>query len=135
VRYIASPQSYIWERILESSAEVDSVLRIEQALHREFRPEKKYAFEMRKGKLTRTYSPEYTRAYHQRLAQMVERRMKTSVVTVASFWYTAWINAGQPVLPVTPVADFSRSDRSAIERLDRAWRKGKVGGKSCEEGQ
>ena len=29
---------------------------------------------------------------------MQERRMKASIKAVGSFWYTAWINAGQPDL-------------------------------------
>jgi len=30
---------------------------------------------------------------------MVERRMKKAIHMVGSFWYTAWIDAGQPELP------------------------------------
>lgn len=29
---------------------------------------------------------------------MVERRFKASIFAVASFWYSAWIDAGQPKL-------------------------------------
>ena len=29
---------------------------------------------------------------------MQNRRMKESIITVGSLWYTAWINAGQPPL-------------------------------------
>ena len=29
---------------------------------------------------------------------MQERRLKASIKAVGSFWYTAWINAGQPNL-------------------------------------
>ena len=29
---------------------------------------------------------------------MVEERMRASIVLLGSFWYTAWVNAGQPDL-------------------------------------
>jgi protein tyrosine phosphatase len=32
------------------------------------------------------------------LKGMVERRMRASTHAVASFWYTAWVDAGQPNL-------------------------------------
>ena len=38
----------------------------------------------------------YSNEYYTRLDGMVERRMRRSVNAVASFWYTAWVNAGQP---------------------------------------
>jgi len=31
---------------------------------------------------------------------MVERRMRQSIYAVASFWYTAWVNARRPDLKV-----------------------------------
>ena len=40
----------------------------------------------------------YTIAYNKSLNGMVERRMRQSIFAVASFWYTAWVNAGQPDL-------------------------------------
>jgi hypothetical protein len=35
----------------------------------------------------------------------IERRMKSAVISIGSFWYTAWIDAGQP--------DFSRFLKNA----------------------
>ena len=32
------------------------------------------------------------------LSGMVERRMIAAITEVASFWYTAWVDAGQPQL-------------------------------------
>jgi hypothetical protein len=33
---------------------------------------------------------------------MVERRMRAAIICVASFWYTAWVNAGQPNFDLNP---------------------------------
>ena len=44
------------------------------------------------------YSFAYCLDYHNMMQQMVERRMRQAIFAVASFWYTAWVNAGQPDL-------------------------------------
>ena len=35
---------------------------------------------------------------------MVDRRMNRSIFAIASFWYTAWIQSGQPDLMKLPSA-------------------------------
>ena len=46
----------------------------------------------------KVYSQEFSRAYSAMLDGQIERRMKSAVISVGSFWYTAWIDAGQPDL-------------------------------------
>ena len=41
---------------------------------------------------------EYSNAYHEALNGMVERRMVQAISKTGSYWYTAWVNAGQPNL-------------------------------------
>ena len=52
----------------------------------------------RKNVLISTYSDAYAEAYHQRMEGMVEERMRKSVQRTGSFWFSAWIDAGQPLL-------------------------------------
>jgi hypothetical protein len=96
--YLPSPSAFIWQRVLESAAAADTVLSVERALSLRFPPDKRFAFEERNGKLVRQYSEAYTRAYDASLHGMVERRMRQAIAAVASFWYTAWVDAGQPDL-------------------------------------
>jgi len=44
------------------------------------------------------YSSSYSKAYSDMLDGQVERRMRSAVVSVGSYWYTAWVDAGQPDL-------------------------------------
>ena len=46
----------------------------------------------------KVYSRDFSKEYSNRLNNMQERRLKASIKAVGSFWYTAWINAGQPDL-------------------------------------
>lgn len=118
--YIDNIPQYVWTRVLESALASDSVLRLERALNASFQSESKYAFEERKGKLTRQYSTAYTIAYDSLMRGMVERRMRLSILSVASIWYTCCVMAGQPDLP--PLKKTDPESRNMIRELDRLWR-------------
>ena len=123
-QYIQNPSDFIWKRILESAKAADSVLLIDRELTRSFPDDKRYAFEERQGKIVRQYSSAYTIAYNKRLNGMVERRMRQSIFAVASFWYTAWVNAGQPDLEGIAKQKFSETDIKGFEELNDQWKKG-----------
>lgn len=95
--YIQSPLNYIWDRVEESFAAKDSVLNLENVISKQFESTK-YSYEVKGRNTIRVYSKEFTNAYHRSMNGMVERRMRQSIYSVASLWYTAWVNAGQPDL-------------------------------------
>jgi len=97
-KYIDDPLKYAWTVVLESAAAADSVLLLEKKLSQTFPADKQFAFEIRKGIPIRQYAAAYTREYDRLLNGMVERRMRQSIEAVAAYWYTAWVNAGQPSL-------------------------------------
>ncbi|MFN5619782.1 MAG: zinc dependent phospholipase C family protein [Flavobacteriales bacterium] len=121
--YIKAPQGFIWERIEESFAAVDSVLSYERELTARFGEEKKYSYETRGQANMKVYSQDFSRAYSQMLDGQIERRMKSAVISIGSFWYTAWIDAGQPDLKSLgtkiPTND---SDSTAVDSLNTTSR-------------
>lgn len=120
--YIKDPAKFIWARVLESAAAADTVLKFEKALSSTVPPDQRYAYEERAGQMVRQYSSYYTRLYNDKLGGMVERRMRQSIFAVASFWYTAWVNAGQPDLTRLSNRDFSAEDLAEFEKLNAAWK-------------
>jgi hypothetical protein len=106
--YIERPLDFIWERVLESAAAADTVLLFERALNDRFTPDQKFSFEQRNGQMIRQYSTAYCMGYDRMLNGMVERRMRESIYAVADFWYTAWVNAGQPDLKGNDVEQVER---------------------------
>jgi hypothetical protein len=125
-KYIANPNEYIWNFILESHIALDTVLLGEARLTKKFPSDQKYAYETRGQTTTKTYSEEFSKAYDNILGDMVERRMKKAIISVGSFWTTAWINAGQPDLScLNEEVDLAEIDREEKERLEKA----KAGGK------
>ena len=96
--YISAPQHFIWERLKESYAAVDSVLKFEEQLTARFPSDKKYAYEMRNNFEVRTYSKEFSEAYSALLNGQIERRMSSAVYSLGCLWLSAWSDAGQPNL-------------------------------------
>jgi hypothetical protein len=131
--YLANPGQFIWNRVLESAAACDSVLRIEKELSLAFPGDRKYAFEERNGVIIRQYSAAFTIAYNTRLNGMVERRFRQSIYSVACFWYTAWVNAGQPDLRNLSHREFTADELKAFEELNQQWKNNKPKGRICED--
>ena len=121
--YIRNVGEFTWKIVLESARAADSVLTFEKELTQKFPVDKKYAFEDRKGKLIRQYSSAYTIAYNEKLGGMIERRMRQSIFAIASLWYTAWVNAGQPDLKELSKHTFTEEDIKEFDHLNNDWNK------------
>lgn len=96
--YIEQPLSYAWKIVEDSSRLTDTLLFAEKILNESTSPDQKFIYEIRNNTLIRTYSKGYSTEYHQALNGMVEKQMQKSVHAIGSFWYSAWIDAGQPAL-------------------------------------
>lgn len=96
--FLESPLDHIWDAVEASHAAVDTVLDFERTLTEDFPTDRKYAFDERGASTVKTYSREFSAEYHQRMEGMVERRMRKAIITVGSLWYSAWVEAGKPVL-------------------------------------
>ncbi|MEO6221345.1 MAG: zinc dependent phospholipase C family protein [Ginsengibacter sp.] len=131
--YIDNPGAFVWDRVLESGKASDSVLNFEKELSFKFPGDKKYAFEKRNNIVIRQYSSAYTIAFDTKLDGMVERRMRQSIFAVASFWYTAWVNAGQPDFTSLASQSFTEGDMKEFEVLNENWQAGKIKGRQHDE--
>ncbi|TDH26186.1 S1/P1 Nuclease [Segetibacter sp. 3557_3] len=128
--YIENVPAFTWSRVLESAALAQQVLQAEASLTKEFPGDQKFAFEDRNGKLIRQYSAAFSIAYNKKLENMVETRMRESIRSVASLWYTAWVNAGQPDLKELTDVSFTASEISEFDSLNRAWRNNPARGRT-----
>jgi hypothetical protein len=130
--YISDISKYVWNRVRESGAASDTVLKDEAMLTKQFAADRKFSFEERSGKIVHQYSSSFTIAYNQMLNGMVERRMRLAIASVASFWYTAWVNAGQPDLKNLKNTAFTQEDLKEFEMLNNDWKKGVPKGRGHE---
>jgi len=130
--YIKNPADFIWKRVLESGAAADTVLNDEKELTKNFPSDQKFSFEDRNGIIIRQYSSAFSKKYNEQLKGMIERRMRQSIFAVASFWYTAWVNAGQPDLKNLNDKEFSAEDLEGFERLNNSWKNNVIKGQEHE---
>lgn len=124
--YIENPLAEAFKICSTSFKSVDSVLRFERILDKQFPTRKKYAIVMHGKRAVKDYSFEYARAYQQMLHGMVQRRMRAAILSVGSFWYSAWIDAGQPDLDQLIKVPLSPAEKNKIRQEEILYRAGKV---------
>jgi hypothetical protein len=109
--YIESPQGEAWKAITSANLALDSVLQAEAKLAERFPLTKKYSYEERGSRTIKVYSYDFSQAYHRKLNGMVERQMKAAVKMIGDFWYTCWVDGGQPDLDLTTL----RIEKDTVE--------------------
>lgn len=125
-KYISNPLAEAFKICRGSFKSVDSVLRIERTLNKTFPAAKKYAIERRGNRKVNTYSVPYSRAYHKLLRGMVQRQMRASILSVGSFWFSAWVDAGQPDLNKLIAKPLNKDARQQIDKEEALYKAGKV---------
>ncbi|MGV3547836.1 MAG: S1/P1 Nuclease, partial [Pedobacter sp.] len=69
------------------------------------------------------------KAYSDMMNGMVERQMKSSIIKVGSYWYSAWIDAGQPDLRNMIRIEATIEDKQQAEKVDKKYQEGKIIGR------
>lgn len=96
--YIENPLKEAWKILKHTNSLVDTVLLFEATLNHSFPSDQKYSFSERNNTVLKQYSLAYSKAYHERMNNMVEKQMRSAILEIGSFWYSAWVDAGQPEL-------------------------------------
>jgi len=125
-RYIENPLKEAFKICHTSFSEVDSVLRLERLLNKTYPANKKYEMVMHGKKPVKDYSADYSLAYQRLMRGMVQRRMRSAVLSVGSYWYSAWIDAGQPDLNKLIKQHLNAGDRLKIEKEEMVFKAGKI---------
>ncbi len=127
--YIKSVPKWIWDVILDSHALLDGVLMNEKELQETFPSDQQYCFEERLELTIRTQCEGYSKAYHDRLDGMVEKRMQESILGIGSIWLSAWIDAGQPDLTTLIDVEWTKADEEEEKALESSFRNEKIKGR------
>ena len=119
--YLPDPTDAIWQAVIRSHAAVDSVLRFEKQLTAEVGDDQKFGYEERGNKAIRTYSRDFSKAYHARLNGQVERQLRYAAGLIGDFWFTCWVDGGSPDLHqlqnAPSLAEQQRLEREAKETV------------------
>ncbi|MEE9187522.1 MAG: S1/P1 nuclease [Bacteroidota bacterium] len=96
--YIEDPLTFVFEMVAESYLLVDSVLHADTKAKEGIPKGELYQIVKKHGRNEYHYSSLYYDRFKVFVSGLAERRMRTAVHRLASFWYTAWVNAGRPKL-------------------------------------
>lgn len=118
--YIDNIQQTAWNIINNSHSLLDSVLLLERQLSTTYAKRTKYNFEERNNLLVRTHSKKYSNQYHFMLNGMVEKQMKSAIYQIGNFWYSAWVDAGQPSIDALLRKEKSNNDLPTDSSLHAA---------------
>ena len=129
-QYIANPLKEAWTIVKKAQSYKDSVLLIEARLNKTFPSNQKFTYSERNGRVERQYSEAYARAYHDAMDGMVETQMRSSILKTGSYWYSAWIDAGQPNLRDLIKTEITAQERLETEKERQSYEKGKIIGRT-----
>lgn len=110
---LQDPQDAAWQAVRNANAALDSVFKFDLTLKEKHGDDQVYGYEDRNGVTTRSFSRTFSKAYHDALNGQVERRMKASIQMIGDFWYTCWVEAGQPDL--NRLLDLTKEQKQLLE--------------------
>ncbi len=133
MHYIDNVEKATWGIIDSSHKLIKPLLYNDQKLRKDKPTEMLYKMGMNgqpeKNKYGQNiHAYEYAHVYSELLNGMVEHQMRAAISATASFWYTAWVNAGKPNLTdLDPKYITERNEKFYKEDM-AFWKKGKVTG-------
>ena len=128
-QYVENPLKEAWNIVSDTYRYTDSVLLIEARLSKTFPSDRKFTFSERNGRVERQYSEEYSRAYHHAMNGMVEKQIRSSILKTGSYWYSAWVDAGQPLLKNLIRKEISAEEKKVLEKVDNLYKQGEIIGR------
>jgi hypothetical protein len=124
--YIENPLNEAFGICRATYKRVDTVLRFERILNKTYPQDKKYELVQHGKKQVKDYSATYSLAYHKMLKGMVARQMRASILSVGSFWYSAWVDAGQPDLNKLIAQPLNDNQKVRLQQEENMYRTGKA---------
>jgi hypothetical protein len=96
--YIEHPIEHAFEILKRSYSLLNRIFIADSIAKLGISPDSLYHVEVRDGRREYVYCDAYYNKFNAQLNGMVESQMRIAIREVASYWYTAWVNAGKPNL-------------------------------------
>lgn len=128
-QYLRDPLAEAWTILKQSNKAVDSVLHFEKLLSSQLPSDQKFSFSKRGKQVFKQYAEGYSARYQKLLDGMIEKRMRAAIHAVSSFWYSAWIDAGQPKLENFEKSQIQAEVQRESELIEKKFKEGKIIGR------
>ncbi|MFV7235640.1 zinc dependent phospholipase C family protein [Flavobacterium sp. ZB4R12] len=132
-KYIENVANATWDIIFDTHSLVEPLLAADKKLRIATAENKMYVVDDA-GNIVKNkyngmlYSDEYAGKFHTELNGMVEKQMKKAIIATASFWYTAWVNAGKPDLSNLDANELTKRNNKSLKKDLRTFEKGNLFG-------
>lgn len=131
--YYKDVDKAIWDMINDTHSLVPILLAADKGLRSSLQPKQIFVTDadgtVIKNKYNSAkYSDEYATKFHAALNGMVESQMKKAVSATASFWYTAWVNAGKPDLSDLDAKSLTSRNAKFLKKDAKRFKKGNLFG-------
>lgn len=128
--YFSDITKHTWKIIEETHHLVQPLLEAEKRTREQFNELTMYKKDA-EGKTVMFYndpvfSDAYAATFQKELGSMVEKQMQRSIQQVASYWFTAWVNAGKPDLTELDSPQLTSKNRKNLKKEYRKWNTGKI---------
>ena len=60
---------------------------------------------------------------------MVEKQMRASILSIGSFWFSAWVDAGQPTLKNLIKTEIDPEERKLMKKTEQKYKEGSIIGR------
>ena len=132
-KYLENVDAAIWELMADTHSLVEPLLAADKKLRTATAENKMYVTDANGVVLKNKYggvlySDEYAAKFHMELNGMVENQMKKAITVTASFWYTAWVNAGKPDLSKLDTKELTNRNRKFLKKDSKTFEHGKLFG-------
>lgn len=127
--YIDNPLKVAWKIVKHAHSLVDTVVRFEALLSQSFPSDQKYSFSERSNLVLKQYSLAYSKTYQNQINGMVEKQMRAATLAIGSFWFSAWVDAGQPKLKNLVQNLPTAQEKKQTELLEKSYLNGKIIGR------
>ena len=127
--YIENPLKEAWKILKHTHSLVDTVLTFEAELNASFPSAQKYSFSERNNTVLKQYSKAYSKSYQDKMHNMVEKQMRSAILEIGSFWYSAWIDAGQPVLKNLVKTELLPDEKKEDTETEKKYQQGSLIGR------
>ncbi len=131
--YAENITDFIWQITKESHSAIDTIFQIYDSLNLNFPDDKKFVYDEKGIIIKKQFSQAYVTEFYKSSHNMVEKRMRRAVLAVASLWFTAWVNAGQPDLSRLENKEISNKLKKEHEETEKMWETGKPIGRPNPE--
>ncbi|UQD56974.1 zinc dependent phospholipase C family protein [Flavobacterium sp. K5-23] len=132
-QYYADVDKATWDMIKDTHSLVEPLLAADKGLRTSL-PKNQVFVTDENGTILKNkfngvrYTDEYAGKFHKALDGMVESQMRKAITVTASFWYTAWVNAGKPDLSNLDSQELTKRNSRFLKKDLKTFNKGKLFG-------